>query len=296
MDEATASHPADSGADARNALAAELRRLRDLAGISGRDLASRVGISQSKLSRIETGIAVPSLPQVLDWAREVDAAPETQNLLRRLTKAAHSEANEVTPWRSELETRDHLQDDIRDHEAGADRIRNFQPSLVPGLLQTAEYARRVFAKFQFPYTTQDLASAVAARLNRQLALFDQDKKFEFLITEAALRLRPGPHHVLLAQLDRIASISTLDNVSIGLIRYDVEATTTIPHGFVIYESEDDALVSLEMVDANRLIRAPEEVELYLGRWDLLRQMAVFDDDARTFLSALVADIRRSASD
>ncbi|GAB2631471.1 helix-turn-helix transcriptional regulator [Nocardia goodfellowii] len=249
-----------------------------------------MGISQSKLSRIETGTTVPSVPQVQAWCAEVDASPEIHAALRQLTEAAHSE---VSTWRSALQTRDHLQDDVADQEAEARLIRNFQPSLVPGLLQTAEYARRVFEKFQLTYTRERLAAATAARLHRQLALFDPERPFEFLITEAALRLRPGPHRILLAQLDRIASISTLDNVSVGLIPQDVEATTTIPHGFVIYEYGDSALVSTEMVDASRFIREPKEVELYRGRWNLLRQMAVFDDEARDFLKALAIEIRRS---
>ncbi|MET7772664.1 Scr1 family TA system antitoxin-like transcriptional regulator [Nocardia sp. NPDC005366] len=291
--QATGSHPEASGAESRARLGAELRRLRDHAGISGRDMAHRVGISQSKLSRIESGNAVPSVPQVLDWAREVDATPETRRVLRRLTEATHSE---VDTWRSALESRRHLQDDVRARETAAKVVSTFQPSVVPGLLQTAEYARRVFATFQLPYAKDDLAAALAARLDRQLALYDSERRFEFLVTEAALRLRPGPHRVLLGQLDRISSLSTLGNVSIGVIPLDVQATTTVPHGFVIYDGDEDALVSLELIDASRLVRAPEEIDLYRGCWDLLGRMALFGDDARRFLAELTADIRGSVDD
>ena len=58
----------------RERLATELRRLRDQAGISGRDLAHRVGISQSKVSRIESGTVIPSLPEVTAWGEAVVAA------------------------------------------------------------------------------------------------------------------------------------------------------------------------------------------------------------------------------
>ncbi|WP_054814798.1 helix-turn-helix domain-containing protein [Nocardia arizonensis] len=287
-DGATGSPPA--AAAPRTRLAAELRRLRDLAGISGRDLATRVGISQSTLSRIETGHAVPSLPQVTAWSREVGASAETERLLRHLTESAHSE---VSTWRTALATREHLQDDYRAHESTATTVYNFQPTLVPGLLQTADYARRVFACFQLPYGPDELAAAVAARLDRQPALYDPQRRFEFLIGETALRARPGPRHIMFAQLDRIASVSTLETVSIGIIASDVEAITTIPHSFVIYDGPDP-LVSIDMVDANRTVRAPEEIDLYRERWNLLRRMALFDDEARAFLGEIAADLRRSS--
>lgn len=283
----TGPHPASADHGPRDRLAAELRRLRDLAGISGRDLADRIGISQSTLSRIETGRAMPSLPQVSAWSRAVGASPEVDRTLRGLTEAAHSE---LTTWRSALATRDHLQDDFHAHESAATTVLNFQPALVPGLLQTAEYARHVFGIFQVPYTAEELAAAVAARLHRQPALYDPNRRFEFLIGEPALRLRPGPSHILLAQLDRIASVGTLDTVSIGIIPSDIEAKVTIPHSFVIYEGEDP-VVSVEMVDANRLVRAPDGIDMYRERWALLRSMALFGADATTFLTSIASEIR-----
>ncbi|MGV9662908.1 helix-turn-helix domain-containing protein [Nocardia niigatensis] len=277
----------------RQQLGAELRRLRDMAGISGRELAKRVGISQSTLSRIEAGQVVPPLPQVLDWAKEVGAEPDSQHSLRALTEAAHSP--EVRDWAASLADRAHLQDDVRAFEEDAQVVRNFQPALVPGLLQTADYARRVFATFDPPYAPDALAAALAARLERQRVLYDPAKRFEFLITEAALRFRPGPHRMLLAQLDRIISIETLDTVVIGVIPQDIEASTTIPHGFVIYESEDHALASAEPIPGSMVTRGPELVDAHRRRWVALTRMALFDTDARVFLAELRDEIHRIAT-
>ncbi|MBF6181542.1 helix-turn-helix domain-containing protein [Nocardia otitidiscaviarum] len=276
----------------RQQLGTELRRLRDLAGISGRELAKRVGISQSTLSRIEGGHVVPPLPQVLDWAEAVGAEPDCRESLRTLTEAAHSP--EVSDWAAALAGRPHLQDDVRAFEEDAQTVRNFQPSLVPGLLQTADYARRVFANFDPPYAPDALAAALAARLERQRVLYDPTKRFEFLITEAALRFRPGPHRVLLAQLDRIISIETLDTVTIGVIPQDIEASTTIPHGFVIYENADHAVASAEPIAGSLVTRGPELVDAHRRHWVALTRMAVFDSDAREFLAELRAEIHRVA--
>ncbi|MGY2148853.1 helix-turn-helix domain-containing protein [Nocardia gipuzkoensis] len=284
---------APSGAAAREELASQLRRLRELAGVSGRQLARRLDISQSRLSRIETGSSVPSLPQVAAWCAELGVSNEVREALIRLTEGAHSE---ITQWRPALSVRAHLQDDVQAREESAHKISSFQPSLVPGLLQTAEYARRVFSLFQLPYATEGLSAAVAARLHRQHVLYNVDKRFDFLIAEAALRWRPGPAHILLAQLDRVASISTLENVSIGFIPQDVELTTTIPHGFVIYDSEDDSTVSFETIHASILVRSSEDVKLYRERWDLLRQMAIYDQPAQDLIAALRAELRRPLTD
>jgi transcriptional regulator with XRE-family HTH domain len=269
-------------------LAAELRRLRDLAGVSGRDLAHRIGISQSKVSRIESGTVVPSLPEVTAWGKELGVSVETQGRLTTLIESAYSE---VHPWGAALE-RGNLQDGVQDQESTATRIAVFQPSVVPGLLQIAEYARRVIGMFHRQYAESDPAAELASRLGRQVALYDASRQFDFLITEAALRWRPGPVPLLRAQLDRIASISSLENVSIGLIPLSVEALTLSTHGFVMYEGErEDSWVNVETIHADVRVAAREHMEIYRSRWALLRKMALFDADAQEFLSSIVEDLR-----
>src|SRR5215475_3319145 len=198
-----------------------------------------MGISQSKVSRIESGAVVPSVPQVAAWVDAIGGSAETRARLTALTEAAFAE---VQAWRTVIPDRAGLQSQIQQHEASARLVQVFQPFLVPGLLQTAEYARRVFGFFHLPAEEGDLSRAVAGRLDRQLALYEEDRQFEFLITEAALRWRPGPHAVLRAQLDRIASLATLSNLSIGLIPSDVEASTVLTPGFDILRDQDGDVI------------------------------------------------------
>ncbi|MDF5755773.1 helix-turn-helix transcriptional regulator [Spongiactinospora sp. TRM90649] len=279
----------------RQRLATELRRLRDLAGISGRDLAHRIGISQSKVSRIESGTVIPSMPEVTAWAQAVAASTQTREWLGDLTESAFTE---VHTWRTALQRQAHLQDDIRDQEDQAQIVRVFQPTLVPGLLQTAEYARRVFSLFDPPYSESDLAMAVAARLQRQLALYEESRRFEFLITEAALRCRPGPVKLLLAQLDRLGSLSTLENISIGLIPHNREAVVCPAHGFTVYigdESAEDTFVEVETTHVRLNANDAEDVAIYDRQWSLLSGTAIFDEEAAEFLAALRAEIRGASS-
>jgi transcriptional regulator with XRE-family HTH domain len=275
----------------RRRLAAELRRFRDRAGMSGRQLAEHIGISQSKVSRIESGLTIPSAPEVAAWAAAVNASDTAAELLAALTDTVYTE---VQPWHVALRKKVHLQDELQELENRTRTKLTYEPSVVPGLLQTAEYARRVFMMFDPAYAELDIPAVVAGRLDRQVALFDPAQRFGFLITEGALRWRPGPPAVLLSQLDRIGSLSTLENVSIGLIPHAAQALTYVPHAFNIFEPADpdaDALIMVETVHANLTINDPVDIALYRRQWSLLEQMAVSGDAARDLLAVIAADIR-----
>jgi transcriptional regulator with XRE-family HTH domain len=274
----------------RRRLGGELRRHREQAGVPGRQLAERIGISQSKISRIESGTALPTIPEVTAWAAAVGASGDEAGSLLALAEAAYTE---VHPWNAALQDHGHLQDDIQELENRTGVKRVYEPSVIPGLLQTADYVRRIFTMFQPAYAEPDIPAVVAGRLDRQVALFDSARQFEFLITEAALRWRIGPVGLLRAQLDRIASVSTLENVSIGLIPQTAPALTHVPHGFVIFEpngDEDDVIVMVETVHANLTVGEAIQVELYHRQWSLLAQTAVYGASARDLLAEIATDI------
>ena len=119
----------------------------------------------------------------------VGATTDTKALLERLTDAARTEAETLY---DALEGRKNLQQDPLLGGAPVRRTRTFEPNLVPGLLQTPDYAQRVPTMFQKLMPQVDVPSSAAERINRQSTLYEEDKEFEFLIGEAALRWRPGP--------------------------------------------------------------------------------------------------------
>jgi transcriptional regulator with XRE-family HTH domain len=275
----------------RRRLGAELRRLREQAGLSGRQLARQIDISQSKVSRIESGTAIPTAPEASGWAKASGASESATSMVLMLADAAYTE---VHPWDAALREQEHLQDDIQEVEGRSRAIYVYEPTLVPGLLQTAEYARRVFSMFEPAYASHDIPAVVAARLDRQVALFDQDRRFGFLLTEAALCWHAGPASLLLAQLDRIASLSTLENVVIGVVPRLARALTHAPHGFALFEPSDqamDAVVLVESVHASLTVSAPAQVALYRRQWSLLERMAVYGAAALDLLAKIAADVR-----
>ncbi len=165
------------------------------------------------MSRVELGQSLLSLPELDAWAAAVSASSEARNRFRELAEIAHGT---VEPFRISRAHRSHLEENAADLEARAGRIITVQPQVVPGLLQTAEYARRLL-KVVDPTGQRDIPVAVAARMRRQEALYDAGKQFEFILTEAALRWPAGDRAVMAAQYDRIASVSTLTNVKLGVI-------------------------------------------------------------------------------
>jgi transcriptional regulator with XRE-family HTH domain len=267
-------------------LAATLLKRRTAANLTSRALAERIGVSQSKVSRIETGRVLPTVEQITAWAHATAADQETLNQLLALFDAA------LTDFATyQVALRDGLaagQEQVRELESAAATVHYYQGAIIPGLLQTAEYARKVF-QLHDAVGGQDYASAVAKRLDRQQALYDETHQFEFLITEQALRARIGPASLVAPQLDRIRQISTLSNVEVGIIPTAAQATTLVMHAFVLHEpldTEQPPFVLIELAHGEVAVRDPRGVELYQNRLARLRQMAVFGDDARALLTSI----------
>jgi transcriptional regulator with XRE-family HTH domain len=264
-----------------------LRGLRLDAGLTGHQLAALTGLSQSTVSRVELGQAMPSVPDIDAWCHATRADAGQAAEVRALAEAA---AVETISWRrAGRRGLPRLQDHVRDLEATAATLLNFQPVIVPGLLQTADYARQVVLS-GYPGGRPDIAAAVSARMERQAVLFDDARRLEFVIAEAALRWRIGPPPMMRAQLGRIASLATLANVSIGIIPQDAQVQAWHIHGFAILDDRADgpAVVRVETLTTGLSITDPESVEQYRQAFALLREAAVHGDQAQGIITGLLA--------
>jgi transcriptional regulator with XRE-family HTH domain len=273
----------------REQLAANLKQLRLRAGLTGEQLAGRLRVSQPKISRVETGKSVPTATDIEAWVRVTNA--DTEEVVE-LSKLLDQIATEARSWR--LVNRLGLvprQHEIADLEQSAHTICVFQPVMVPGLLQIADYARRVM---EMTYTAgPDIAPAVAVRMERQTILYDQAKRFEFIITEGALRWRPGPPDMMRAQLDRLLSVATLPNVTLELVPHG-ETPIPLLHPFVLFDMEGEALVTAETYSTELQIRDPSDVARYRQVLERLRTAAV--PDATEPLRALATSWQGSEPD
>lgn len=242
----------------RERLGRKLRDLRLRAGLSGDALAGRAGLSQSKVSRAERGQSLPSLAEVRAWAKATGASREE---LTELATLLDQVATTATSWRilHQLGLAQR-QVEIAELERLTLHIQTFQPTMIPGLLQTADYARRVI---ELAFEPGDVARAVAARLERQTVLYDSSKRFDFLLTDGALRWADQ------AQRDRLQSVATLPNVTILM------TTARFPflHPFVIWHLDDERLVTVETYAAEMLFRDEADLARYQNVWQRLSQAA-----------------------
>jgi transcriptional regulator with XRE-family HTH domain len=272
---------------ARRQLGIKLLELRRRAGLSGADLARLLSTNQPRISRIETGRSVPSVDDVRAWAEATHATPEEVAALGDMVRRL---ATETTSWRILHRLGlTHRQREIAELERGATAIVVFQPTMVPGLLQVADYARRVMAQGN-PSSQADLAEAVAQRMERQTILYDQRKRFEFIITEGALRWRPGPPALMAAQLDRLISVASLPNVALGVLLLDQEAPDAYLHPFVIFESDDETLITVETLSAELQVNEPEETQVYRRTLERYRSATVWADQAVRVIRTLATEM------
>lgn len=250
----------------REQLGSRLRQLRTRAGLSGDALASRTGLSQSKISRVETGRSLPSVEEVRAWAAATDTTDEE---LAELAALVEQVATTATSWRvlQRLGLAE-KQREIAELERQAKRILTFQPVVIPGLLQVPDYARRVMA---MGYAGEADPRAVAARLERQSILYDDSKRFEFLITEGALRWRPGDMNMR-PQIDRLISAANLANVTLGIVPFD-QAPTVFLNQFVLWELPDESLVTVETYSAELTVTDAADVARYREVWRRLSETA-----------------------
>jgi transcriptional regulator with XRE-family HTH domain len=254
-----------------------------LAGLSGTEMGYHLKVSQKTISRIERGDSLPSLAQVTTW---VNAAgfPERLPALRSFLEAAVSE---IVIFRERLAgLASSMQIEFRELEATSRAVRNFQPGIIPGLLQTAEYARRIL-QMAGAQDDDDLAAAVTVRLERQQALYDQERRFEFVMTEAALRWRPGPG-LLTAQLDHLASMATLETVELAVIPGDAEMHAITRCGFIVYEDRSDGQPPVVAIETphSLLYATDADVETYRDQLALFRQSALYGADALDFIRGI----------
>lgn len=269
---------------------ARLRRLREDSGLNGKELAVALSWPHSKVSKIELGRQRPTADEVSAWVAATGAEEHLADLLIDL----RSSRVESAPWRRQLRSghAPRQRASIR-LESTASLIRAFEPAVIPGLLQTADYARQFMTKHADLHQIDSvIEDGVRARMQRQQILYEPDKTLRFLVTEATLRYRPCTPATLRGQLDRLLAVSGLDTVELAVLPFAAELPMTTSHGFWIF---DDRLVLVETLSSEMSLRDSEDVNLYVRHFERLWQSAAIGPDARTLLTTALRDLDSETS-
>lgn len=263
--------------DSREALGARLRELRRRAGLTNRRLAQLSGWHESKVSKIEFARIRPSDDDIRAYCHHCGVEDQLPDLLA----TAHSIEVAHLEWRKILGTGlGRRQQKSLKLEAAATHIRDFQPQIVPGLLQTAEYAAAKLRRgIEFHRIPDDIDAAVAKRMERQRVLYQRDHLFHFLIAEQALYTTVGDDTVMIGQLDRLASLLGMPRVTIGIVPATAEALV-VSTNFAMF---DNRLVMVEGTAAELTITQPREIDVYGRAFDTLARQSVTGEEARKLI-------------
>jgi transcriptional regulator with XRE-family HTH domain len=263
-----------------------LRALRQDSGKTLEQVADAIGMTRATISKYETGKILPPVATVERLANVLGADSGQRRALIDAATAAHTE---VHAWRA-LQTPSfrRRQDEIRQIEAQATEICVFQPSIVPGLIQTPQYCEALL-KLDRIRPVEDLTEAISSRMERQAALYDESKRFAFVLTEGALRWRIGSPSVHAMQLHHLAGLAQLPNVSVGIIPMLAEVGARQTNMFAIF---DVSAVVIETMTAELTLREEQLIAFYARVFNTLSDHAVFDDDARAILDRITGELRQ----
>ncbi|RJO74893.1 XRE family transcriptional regulator [Nocardia panacis] len=261
----------------QEALGARLRELRLSAGLSGSELARRAGWHQTRVPKIEYGKTKPTEPDIRLWCELTGTKDQVSDLIA----TARNIASAYLEWRRVLNAgtkrRQHMSVQLAEKTK---LMRIYQPTLIPGILQTAEYAQAILKRsIERHRIPDDLEAGVAKRLERQQLLYRGDRRFHILVAEQALYTTVGGDGVMLGQLDRLLAAIGLPRVSFGVVPSIAELPMQITN-FVMF---DDKKVMVETPAAELTITQPREITVYGQTFDALAGQSVTGDVARTLI-------------
>ncbi len=266
-------------------LSATLRNLRQAAGLSGTEVARRLGTSQRRVSNIETGRFVPRDDEIRELAKLYRASSTVR---RQLLQAVDDLRVRPSPRARIVMARGawRMQQRIARVESTSARLRSFHCAVVIGLVQTPAYARAVFGDGG-DITGDDLDRCVAERLARQ-GILDSGRDITLLMTEGALRWHAIGPQVMADQLDHIAEVSYQPGVRIGVIPWTTPVGVFPLHGFSIY---DERAVIVGSRVATAFLTDPEDVAEHVKLFGALEAVATWGGAAREQLGRIAAEFR-----
>jgi transcriptional regulator with XRE-family HTH domain len=265
---------------ARAAFGKRLSELRQQAGfVYGKDFAQHIGWNAPKVSKLENGRQTASQDDLDTWLAAVRASPEVAAELHRQLRDLHEQ---YVTWKQRVKA-GHLDRQLESAqlEANAKVIRAFDVGVVPGLLQTPDYARAVLlAHANVHGGGKDITEAVRARMRRQQILWEPGKTIEMLMTQSALQHPVGPPDVMAGQVDRLVSAIGTPNVRFGILPAGIRLPYMPIHGYWII----DNIVLVETVTGELTVSDPDEVATYNEVTDLLWEVAAEGAAARRLLT------------
>jgi transcriptional regulator with XRE-family HTH domain len=253
----------------------ELRRLREAAGISTAQAADLLSCSPAKISRIENGVVsvrVVDLRLLLDRYGDHDA--EHRAYLERLAR----ESNKRGWWQDYGDTIPPYYADFIGLEADASYIKTWEPGIVPGLLQTPEYARAVMLANPAMVSPEMLDNFIGIRRERQARLeHGTDVRLDAVIWEPALTTTVGGGETQRGQLGKLLELMNRPNISVQVLPLEAGDQASMSGSFVLFSFGSEGTVStifVENLTSSQYLEMEQELRGYTLVFDALRSAAL----------------------
>ena len=253
----------------------ELRRLREVAAVTTAQAAELLSCSPAKISRIENGIVsvrVVDLRLLLD--RYGDQDQEHRAYLERLAR----ESNKRGWWQDYGDTIPPYYADFIGLETDASYIKTWEATIVPGLLQTPDYARAVMLANPAMISPDKLDNLISIRHERQARL-EQDTRvrLDAVVWEAALLTTVGSHEVRRGQLARLLELMGRPNISVQVLPLEAGDKANMSGAFVMFSFGSERSVStvfVENLTGSQYLERDQELRDYTLVFDALRSAAL----------------------
>jgi transcriptional regulator with XRE-family HTH domain len=271
----------------RRRLGIELRRLREHAGLTIEQVAASLECSDSKVSRIETGQVSATPRDVRDILDLYKIDREQRDALVQVARQARQRGW----WQAYSDT---LVVPLVGLESAADEIDEYETIVVPGLLQTMDYARAILRVGRPDLDQQHIERWVEFRMARQALLTREDPPvFSVVIEECVLRRPVGGRSVMREQLHRLTEATELPTLTLQVMPLTLGEHIGINGPFTVYlfaDPEDPDVVYLEHPRGDLYLESAEQVKPYASAFDRLRGLALNPEDSAAFLATLAREM------
>lgn len=265
-------------------LGLRLRAFRERADLSQPALAAQIGCHPSEISRWENG------RRGLDEARlgTILGALGVDSAEREEAFALYRRATDPN-WLALGVSRQLAV--VQEYEDGASRILNAQPNLIPGPLQTGEYAMSVM--LAAGNTRAAALEGAEFRMSRAARIVDGQVEYTAIIGEYALRFPACDRQTGIEQLTHLVKVADLPHITVRAVPLEATYTPLRVGSFVLIESEDMAVVHLEQLGGSTTLTDRKYVNGYKAAADILRREAMSPVATTELIAQLIDDMERT---
>ncbi|WP_327733414.1 helix-turn-helix domain-containing protein [Streptomyces nojiriensis] len=278
----------------RITLGAELTRLREQAGLTGDQVARKVGCAPSAISRVESGTS--GFQRIEQFAKLLDEY-----------KVSRQDAAVLTDWYKNAKREDWWApigsvlpsglSTFLAFESGARRVHVWTPMVVNGLFQTEEYAEALIegARIADDRTAEFVESAVKVRMNRKRRIADDGMELICIMDQSALTNVVGGPDVMQAQYEEIKRLAGLSNVTLRFVPAKAPAYRVLSGEFQILDFDRQELpgpvvASTTVAGETRVLSKERSVKQFIRRFDVLAQGALPVHETPAFIDQVAREV------